>query len=185
MTSGLRTCRDGGEVSPYPKQYISYTCNDNYLKNLPAVQHDAFFPSCLWWISLLSNTVLILQACKSPAFSRPSSKLLEIQLQDLSFPLQALYKSGVIQVLFQSTWHISSGVIYEVFTTIFKHYFTKKGRGLRDRSLQKILSLKITLRLLPTVSSLDSYFYTFFSSYKTEQTGFRQAPRSTFPELLF
>jgi len=67
----------------------------------------------------------------------------------------------------------------------FKHYLSKKG-GVRDRSLQNLSSLKITLRLLQqSLGSLDSYFRTFFCPVKQNkelERHFKHIPKGTFIE---
>lgn len=90
------------------------------------------------------------------------------------------------------TWHVSSGDIHEVFTTVFQALLhSKRGRrgeeALRGRTLQNISSLKITLGLLQQSLLTLTPTFTRFSVYVEQskevlETHFKRIPRHDFTE---
>lgn len=147
----------GGKYSPCLKWYItvSYVSNVNGLKKhtqrLSTVQHSAPSPSCpLPFVPTTDKPPVhhrpSLAALQSPCLQQTlckRAKLPEIQLQDLSFQLQALYKSGVTPApapkdLTRFQWcHIWS--IYYYFSSTTS---VKKKEGAEGQKPAKYLKFK-------------------------------------------
>lgn len=149
---------DGNTHPILSSTQLNYTSNVNYLKKKKSPTPK----DCTAWCLLPLVPVMDKPpthrgpspaALQSPCLQQSPckrAKLPESQLQGLSFQPQALYK---YELLLWSTWHVSSSVIYEIFTTIFQVLpWLKKGRGAEGYKSEKYFKFKNNTQTTATVS---------------------------------